>query len=264
MSVESYVVISDLQIPYHNRRAVDSLCEFIRDYGFDGALNVGDDIDAPEPSRWNKSLAGEYAGTLQRGFDVLYDVHGDFRSALGADKPFHLMRSNHGDRVQTYIRKYAPALESLDCLDIEQLAGYGDHDITYHRQPFEFWPGWVLLHGDEGGSSISPGGTALGLVKKTGRSVVCGHTHALGMQHYTTGVNGRQKHLYGLETGHLMDVKKAGYLATGTANWQTGFAILQREGSRVTPCLVPVNADGSFIFSGTLYRDKSASKTVIS
>lgn len=258
----SIIVISDLQVPYHNRRAVDNIATMMREYGFDMLLNVGDDIDAPEPSRWNKGLAGEYAPTLQRGFDILRDVHSTFRDALG-NKDYHLSRSNHGDRVETYVRKYAPALHSLRALDIDALAGYSELGITYHRQPFEFLPGWVLMHGDEGGSSVSPGGTALSLTRLTGRSVICGHTHKLGAQHVTTGVNGKQQHRWGIEVGHLMDVKKASYLASGTANWHAGFATLDVVNGKVGWNLVQVQPDGSFIFEGVRYFDKQAHVRVI-
>jgi hypothetical protein len=33
---------------------------------------------------------------------------------------------------------------------------YADLGITYHKQMYEFAPGWLLAHGDEGGLSPSP------------------------------------------------------------------------------------------------------------
>lgn len=254
--MKSYVVVSDLQVPYHHRKAVDNLLEFIREYQPDGLLNVGDDVDAPEPSRWNKGLAGEYAPTLQAGLDATADLHLSFRQALGPGLPYHVSRSNHGDRTETYVRKYAPALASLRCLDISALLGYEEADITFHRKPFEFAPGWLLMHGDEGGSSTAPGGTAASLARLTGKSVICGHTHKLGAQHYTTGVNGKQVHRWGLEVGHLMDVKKASYLAAGTANWHAGFGVIHVEGTSVSWDLVPVAPNGSFIYDGIQFGGK--------
>jgi hypothetical protein len=254
VTVRRYAVISDLQCPYQNQRAVDSVCNFIADWKPDVLLNVGDDTDSPEPSRWNRGLAGEYAGTLQRGLDDTHRVHQMFRQALGKGKPYHVMRSNHADRVETYVRKYAPALASLRDLRIEQLLRYEDVGVQYHRQVWEFLPGWVLAHGDEAGLSQQPGGTAMGLSRRLGKSVLCGHTHRMGMQHETRGLNGRTSTIVGMEVGHLMDIRKASYLKTGTANWLSGFATLQVESNKVYPSLHVVQPDGRFVAFGKTFR----------
>lgn len=247
------MVISDLQVPYHHVRAVNNVCDFIADYQPDELVNVGDDTDSPEPSRWNKGYAGEYAGTLQAGLDKTAAVHLQFRDALGIGKPYHVSRSNHGDRVQTYVQRYAPALESLRSLNIQNLLGYEAAGITYHEKPYEFAPGWLLMHGDEGSMSQIGGSTAMSLARKAGKSVVCGHTHRLGFQHETRGVNGKTSTIFGLEVGHLMDIRQAQYLPTGSANWQMGFAIFYVEGKHVQFVTVPVRPNGSFIVDGRAY-----------
>jgi predicted phosphodiesterase len=58
--------------------------------------------------------------------------------------------------------------------------------MTYHKTAYEI-PGtnWVMAHGDEGNISQHAGITALNLAKKWGKSVLCGHTHRLGMSAYT-------------------------------------------------------------------------------
>jgi hypothetical protein len=64
------VVLSDLQIPYHDSKAVEASIQFVKDYKPDELWCVGDELDAPEPSRWNKGMAGEYAETLQDSIDL--------------------------------------------------------------------------------------------------------------------------------------------------------------------------------------------------
>jgi hypothetical protein len=205
---------------------------------------VGDELDAPEPSRWNKGMAGEYAPTLQDSIDLTYEIMADFRTALGRNKPFIIQRSNHTDRIQTYIRKYAPAFGSLESLKIEELLGYDSLNIQYLHKFKELLPGWVMAHGDEGRSIQTPGSTAMNLARKLGKSVVCGHTHKLGVQHETTGLYGKNKTIYGLEVGNLMDIKQASYLSSGVANWQQGIGILIQKGRNVIPYSVPiVNGD---------------------
>jgi predicted phosphodiesterase len=234
------VVLSDLQIPYHDEAAVKRVVSFIKWYKPTQLWCVGDELDAPEPSRWNKGMAGEYATTLQDSIDMTYNVMADFRDALGRTKPFIIQRSNHTDRIQTYIRKYAPAFNSLESLQIEKLLGYNDLNIQYLHRFKELLPGWVMAHGDEGRAIQVPGSTAMSLAKKLGKSVVCGHTHKLGLQHETTGLYGKNRTQFGLEVGHLMDIKQASYLTTGVANWQQGIGILVEKNRKVTPYAVPI------------------------
>ena len=240
MKQKRVVVLSDLQIPYQNSQVVQNVQDFISDYKPDELWCVGDELDAPEPSRWNKGMLGEYAGTLQDGIDQTKEIISDFKKALGKNKPFYIQRSNHTDRIDTYIRKYAPAFNSLRSLEIEELLGYNSLGVTYLHKMHELLPGWVMAHGDEGKLSQTPGSTALALAKRLGKSVVCGHTHRVGLQHETVGFYGKTHTLFGLEVGHMMDMKQADYLTAGTANWQTGIGILVQSGNKVTPYAVPI------------------------
>jgi len=240
------VVLSDLQIPYHDPVALKKVLAFIKWYRPNELWCVGDELDAPEPSRWNKGMAGEYAPTLQDSIDQTYNIMADFRDALGKNKPFIIQRSNHTDRIQTYIRKYAPAFGSLESLKIEELLGYSSLGIQYLHRFKELLPGWVMAHGDEGRSVQVPGSTAMSLAKKLGKSVVCGHTHKLGIQHETTGLYGKNRTVYGLEVGHLMDMRQASYLTSGIANWQQGIGILVEKNRKVIPYAVPLT-DGDIL-----------------
>jgi predicted phosphodiesterase len=234
------VVLSDLQIPYHDVRAVQAALDFVRYYKPDELWCVGDELDAPEPSRWNKGMAGEYADTLQTGIDKTHEIMAKFRAALGKNKKFYIQRSNHTDRIDTYMRKYAPAFSSLKSLEIETLLGYDKLGVTYLHRMHELLPGWVMAHGDEGALNRSPGATALNLAKSLGKSVVCGHTHRVGLQHETRGFYGNTHTLFGLEVGHMMDIKQAHYLTSGNANWQQGIGILVESKGKVTPHAVSI------------------------
>lgn len=205
---------------------------------------MGDELDAPEPSRWNKGYAEEYEETLQDSIDMTFEIMSDFRAALGRSKPFIIQRSNHTDRIEKYIRKYAPAFAPLRNLRIENLLGYSSLNITYLHKMKELLPGWVMAHGDEGRLSSVPGSTAMKLATRLNRSVVCGHTHRLGLQHDTSGLYGKNRTIFGLEVGHLMDIKQASYLMSGVANWQQGIGILMEKNRKVVPYAVPiVNGD---------------------
>ena len=234
------LVLSDIQYPYQDPEAIKAVLSLIKHEKPHELWCVGDELDAPQPSRWNKGMAGEYENTLQDDIDGLHNLMLDFRNALGWRKPFVVQRSNHTDRIETYISKYAPALRNLRSTKVEELIGYDELNIQYLHRFKELLPGWVMAHGDEGRAVQVPGSTALSLAKKLGKSVVCGHTHKLGLQHETTGLYGRNKTLFGLEVGHLMDMKQASYLTSGIANWQQGIGILVEHNRKVTPYAVPI------------------------
>ena len=249
-------ILSDIQAPMEDRRAVAAVTEAVADYRPDLLLCVGDEADAPEPARWNKSFAAEYAGTLQAGLDRTHDIMRGFREAVGKKTPFIVMRSNHGDRIEKYISKYAPALTGLRSLEYEVLLGYEELDIEFKRQPYEFVKGWVLAHGDEGSLIRTASGTAAGLSKKWNKSVVCGHTHKMGMQHNHLSLNNKfTSLLFGVEVGHLMDYKKAGYLKAGHSNWQQGFATLEVHDDRSFPQLHPI-INNRFTVGGKTYATR--------
>lgn len=246
------VVIPDLQVPYHDPKAVLAVQQFVGEYEPDELMCVGDEADSPEPSRWSKGYAEEYAPTLQKGLDATAKIMAEFRQAVG-DVPFHVQRSNHTDRISTYVSKYAPALASLRELDYYRLVGYHEIGVEFHKQLFEFAPGWVMAHGDEGGSSRLAGGTALSLARAIGKSVVCGHTHKAALVHDHPGFNGRTTRLlFGFEVGNLMDMRQASYLARGAANWQQAFGIFYVDGNKVTPHLVPIIGK-QFVVEGQVY-----------
>lgn len=251
--MKTIVVVSDMQIPSHDARAVAAVTKFISEFKPDALVCVGDEADSPEPARWNKGMAMEYAGTLQAGLDLVIDVMTKLREAAG-DVPFVVQRSNHGDRITNYVEKYAPALSSLRAVRYDTLLGYKELGIKYEdRYLSEIAPGWIMAHGDEGGSSRIPGGVAMGLAKRTNKSVVCGHTHKLGLQHDNPSYNGKMgRPLYGFEVGHLMDIAQAGYLKHGGANWQQGFGILRVHNRHTFPLPVPIHGR-TFTVDGVAY-----------
>ena len=252
--MKKVVVLSDMQIPLHDARAITAVEQFVKDFQPDELYCVGDEADQFEISRWDKGTAKEYAGTYQKNIDKTTEIMARFKEAVG-DKPFHVMRSNHGEtRINSYLKKWAPALDSLRELKYERLLGYDKLEITYHNRIWQFAPGWALAHGDEGSAVQTSGGTAMALAKRTGLSIVCGHTHKAGIQHHHQGYSGRiTQSLYGVEVGHLMDMAKASYLPSGYGNWQQAFAALYIRKGNITPVVVPINGR-SFTVEGKLYK----------
>lgn len=246
------VILPDIQYPYHDPKFTNALIRFVADFAPDELVQIGDLIDQPEPSRWNKGMAGEYAGTLQASLKGTTLMLTQFRDALGAGKPFRVKAGNHDERVDTYVRRYAPALDGIEALEMPALLGLAELGIEWEPKPFVVAPGWVAAHGHEGSLNRVAGSTALGIARKLGMSVVCGHTHRIGLQHETTGFGRKLKIIAGFEVGHAMDMSKAQYLPTGVASWQQGFGILRVRNGKTHAQPVTVN-NRSFTVDGYVY-----------
>jgi predicted phosphodiesterase len=244
--LKKIVVISDLQVPYHDERAVRNVASFIRRFKPDQVITIGDEIDMPQVSRWTEGTPGWFEQTLGSDRDATVEILWDLQVT-------DMIRSNHTDRLYNVIMKKIPAFLALPELKFEKFMKLDELGIKFHRKPLEFAPDWIAIHGDEGSVKPTPGLTALDAARKHGKSVVCGHTHRAGQSAFTEasgGVLGRV--LRGVEVGNLMQFSKAGYMK-GTGNWQQAFAVFYVDKKAVTNTIVHIEKDGSFVFEGKRY-----------
>jgi len=224
MKIKRYLVISDLQIPYHHEVAVKNVIKLAKRERFDSVLCVGDEIDFQTISRWAEKTPLAYQQTLDDDRKATQDI---LWALTEHSKEAHIIRSNHTDRLYNTLLK-VPGLISLPELQYAKFMQFDDLGITFHKQFYEFEKGWILAHGDEGNMNPNAGQTALNLAKKAGKSV------------------------YGLETGNLMNRAKASY-TKGLANWQMGIVVLEWNGKNMTPTMIPINKDGSFTYNRKSY-----------
>jgi hypothetical protein len=244
--LKKIVVISDLQVPYHDERAVRNVASFIRRFKPDQVITIGDEIDLPQISRWTEGTPGWFEQSLGADRDATVEILWDLQVT-------DMIRSNHTDRLYNVIMKKIPAFLALPELKFEKFMKLDELGIKFHRKPLEFAPDWIAIHGDEGSVKPTPGLTALEAARRHGKSVVCGHTHRAGQSAFTEasgGVLGRI--LRGVEVGNLMQFSKAGY-TKGVANWQQAFAVFYVDKKTVTNTIVHIEKDGSFVFEGKRY-----------
>lgn len=238
------ILISDLQVPYHDKRAVANVIEFIKWYKPDEVISVGDEMDMQTISKWSRGTALEHEGSIGNDRDEAVRI-------LKALKITRMTRSNHTDRLFNTIALRAPGLSNLPELTLRKFLRLDELGITYHEKPYEIAPNWILMHGDEGSMNQTGGQTALGLAKRSGKSVVCGHTHRMGLiPHAQSWGAGTTKAIWGMEVGNLMDYSKAKYIKGGLFNWQQGFGMLYTEGQSVTPVIIPIDKQGRFTVEG--------------
>jgi hypothetical protein len=244
------VIISDLQAPYHDRKAVDAVSEFIEEYKPDVVACVGDEADLPMLGRWTRGLKGEFSGDIAKHRDITVEVLRQLQVDV-------VSRSNHGDRLWNSIATRLPGLMGLPELTYEAFFRHDELGITFAREPYPLAKNTVLMHGDEGSTSRHAGMTAHGLSVRTGKSVICGHTHRMGLVPFTEMVGAKvQRIRWSMEVGHLIDIRTSGMAyMKGSANWQQGFGLLIEEGNTVVPIPVPI-INKSFIVDGTRYAWK--------
>jgi hypothetical protein len=245
MTIKTWVIIPDLQVPYQDKPAVEALAKFIKAYKPTGVACVGDEIDFQGISKWSVGTELEWDSDIGKDRDETVAV---MKKLQVTD----IVRSNHRDRLYNKIRFSAPGLRKLPELEIGNFMKYAELGIKDHGEVMNIAPGWILMHGDQGNIQPTAGATALGLAKRSGMSVICGHTHRAGLTHYTTGVAGQTKTIWGLEVGHLMNLSGARYIKAGLFTWSQSFAILKVDGNNVYPKLVPI-VNKSFIVEGKVY-----------
>ncbi|MFE7313790.1 hypothetical protein ACFU7T_11880 [Streptomyces sp. NPDC057555] len=249
------VLISDLQMPLEHRKANQSLLRFICEYQPDEVINIGDITDYTAPARWSAGKRAEYGMSVRQEADYTRKHHLD-PLRQGYTGKYTLLGSNHGERPLKYLSERAPALYDEELFREDKLLGLDDYGMDYEPVSYDFAPNWTALHGHARGISLSryAGGTAINTARKLQRSAVIGHTHRAGIVSETSGIGGSRT-LTGVELGHLMDIRKAAYLGpTQLANWQMAFGLFYVDGKAVTPHLIPVQRNGSFVVEGETYK----------
>ena len=240
------VLIPDLQIPLHDKQFVNALCQFTADHKkrITRVVTMGDELDFTSMGKWSESTPLAYTRKLGSERDQWIKIAEDLQVT-------DTIRSNHTDRLATGIMRRLPGLLDVPEFELPNFMGLPELDINWHPQGLRL-ADWILLHGDEAGTSQIAGTTSRNLCTKTGLNVACGHVHRAGIVPHTTSINGRlTRTLWGMEVGHAMDYKKVTYLKT--MNWQQAFGVLHPNGRTYSPQLVPV-VNKSFIFEEKEYK----------
>lgn len=253
MNHKNYVIIPDMQIPYHDVGFVDAILEYTIDLNPTGVIFIGDNVDCNAPASWSKATADEFAGTLQNEFDVWYELGKKLRSKYSGWVGVHF--GNHEKRVKSYLKTKAPAFSSLRELRLDKLMRLEELGFEGLPDHYDIAPGWVTHHGDFASMSDIAGRTASNYSSKIGKSVIIGHTHRAGIIPESYGHDGVWIPRYGVEVGHAMDTTAAGY-TNGIANWQKALGILdvyEAKETLVQPRLIFATHEGVFVEGGKVY-----------
>lgn len=252
MDIRKYVIVPDLQIPLHDKRFTRNLMDYIKDSNPYGVVFIGDNVDCTAPATWSKGTQEEFAGTLQNEFDQWFALGSDLRNSYNGWVGVHY--GNHEKRINSYLKNKAAAFSSLRSLRLENLLRLQELDFNALPDHFDIARGWVTHHGDYASLSDISGRSAANYSAKIGKSVIMGHTHRSGIIPESYGYDSRLSVRFGVEVGHGMDERLAGY-TNGVMNWQKGFGELEvvDDGKFVIPKVHFANRQGAFVVEGKLY-----------
>ncbi len=248
------IVLADLQVPFQDPKYIRVMKKFVdemrKSKNFDTVEvgQIGDLMDQPQVGRWNKSGAGEFAGTFWRDVKATREIIRLFE--------FDWVKvGNHDRRVEDYIDKYAPALGGDDSeWNLSRLFEIKGKKNILRAKPFKMAPGWIAAHGDEGGLNQVSGRTAFGLANRWGESVVCGHTHRAGSVSTTIGMQGSRRRITGMEVGNGMLEASATYIKSAAPNWQKAFGLFVVDGRQTYDQLVMMTPSCRFTYDGRVYK----------
>ena len=174
---ERWLIIPDLQIPYHDERSLAAVLRYASNVRWDGCIQMGDYMDWDWCSKWTKEnqRAVEGARFLSE-YIIGNEVLDQIQSAVRAQNPdcqITILEGNHDWRIENVIDK-TPALEGL--IEMEKGLRLAERNVTYwkywtHRRPYIIGDAY-FIHGEYIGANHA---------KKTAdsfhRNVFYGHTH---------------------------------------------------------------------------------------
>lgn len=260
---DTYVILPDQQIPWHDRELHEVVLRFLDDLQPTGVVLSGDITDKPQFSLkypWNHRMTNDPISSVRHHQRTAREVIRDYVEAAGSSKNI-IVPGNHDDRFINYVAAKAPLLLALEDVDgdaLISLAKYLDAEAAGYTMATDpsgmasypaahavlspilaVYHGWLLGNGEGGASAAAH-------LKYLNHSVIVGHTHRQAKIHRTLHTLGGQETqvLVGVEAGTLALVS-GGLGHTVNPNWQQGLAV------------ATIFGDGEFSVDTAVYANRS-------
>ncbi len=236
MSVKTWLVINDLQIPFHDRVAVGNVLGFASDLKPYGVIMNGDIVDAYDLSDFEKNPLSEN-GLLQE-----IQIAGRLMDRLSQCTTKRMwIGGNHEDRWRRYLWKNAPELARVDGMSFKSAFHLKDYGFEWREYGDLFTLGKIhFTHGNY----IS--NAAKRTLLKYGESVMIGHTHKM-VAHYNRTLKGMHA---GYENGCLCLLTPE---YDAFPDWHQGFAVVHVDDQNgfYNVQQIPVLEGGVFYYGNT-------------
>lgn len=215
----AWLVISDVHLPYHDRRTIEAAVREARDRRAVGVLLNGDTLDSHEISRHDRDpAASRYVDEIEKGRAFLAWLRDQFPAGRVVWKD-----GNHEERLDRYILNNAPALFGLEGLDLGSLLGFEALGVEYVTDRRVITLGRLnVVHGHEyQGGAASPVNPARGLYLKARSVALCGHHHQTS-EHHARDIRGRAEAAWSTGCACFLSPR---YCRLN--NWNHGYAVVE-------------------------------------
>lgn len=204
------LVIPDVHIPFHSKKALDCVIRIAEAYGPDEVIQLGDLCDFYKISKYTKDpRRGE---SVQKELDKAYKLLRLIKKRSGATRATFL-EGNHEFRLHKYICTQAPGFSDMRALNLESLLQLKDAGWDYIPQHQFYQINNVhFTHGEFVSTHSSQKHVA-----SYDETIVHGHTHRIACNM----VKFLNRTLEGWELGCLASLKVAQEYQK-SANWQHG------------------------------------------
>lgn len=280
--MQKWAFVGDLQIPYHDQRAVSLFFKVMKAWKPDAIDIVGDIDDQLEYSSFSDGTTDEFFSQLKANQKVndkalaALEKNPDLptpdlapvdplplvrENAEGAkqfytdlraqhkDADIHASLGNHDMRVFKYIDKKSP--ENIEHITPNFLWGLDDLGITwreYDLPPFERFAGIHVHHG----KTVSSAGLAVkNDIEEYNISLVRGHDHRGGVVYKSFPLSGLS--LAGMGTGHLCKPGTYGLSYTVNPAWEQGFGVAYVLDGKAHLNFIPMR-DYTVVLDGKVFR----------
>lgn len=222
MRLQRWLIVPDMQVPYHDKRSLAALEKYMAEERWDGVLYLGDFIDLDCISSHNKERLREVEGKrIFKDYEIaneILDRHQRIVRSKNKDAQFVLLEGNHEYRMERYIDAN-PQMEGMIEVElglrlkerrIKWVRAWSKGDIyTIGKANFTHGQYTTQYH-------------AAKMVNNYGDNIFYGHTH--DVMTYSRVMRGRDKTIVGQSLGCLCQYELS-YIKKNPTNWQQAFGV---------------------------------------
>lgn len=220
--IEAWIVIPDMQVPYHDKRSLKAVEKFMAAHKWDGYINLGDFMDFDQISSFNANKMKLIEGRrILKDYDIgneILDRHQAIIRKKNPDAEFVLLEGNHEFRIERYL-EVNPQFTGM--VEVETALRLKERGFKWVR----CWEKGDIFK--KGKASFTHGQYtskyhAAKMVDTYGDNIFYGHTH--DVMSFPRTLRGKNKTHVGQSLGCLCDYELS-YIKKNPSNWQQAFGV---------------------------------------
>lgn len=244
--MEKIVFLGDVHIPDHDERCLGVVFKFLEYFQPDFIYLIGDILDSYQFGKYLKKPSKMFSFEKEIRLGKIFV--GNLREICPKAK-ISWLDGNHEARLYRLLLENPAFHVFEDRVNIAETLGLPKHNISYHKY------GEILQHGEnfliEHGNIVrnKSSYTAEAMLSKRLKSGISGHTHRLGVSHFSA----HDTTISWYENGCLCNLNPE--YVQGNPNWQHGFHVADYDRKTDTMWMQPIHIkDYKFQFEGWTFK----------